>query len=243
MRHKPWFAPGRLKLLVACWVMPGVLSDSAVDGFADEVGVAGVASVFLDHVNEDAPQTRCAPAVEVVTLGSVESSVGDGFGDPHARPWSSCAMAGGVCCAGHPPRTPAGCCVLTESWRRTDRRRRRAARWSRSDSGGRRPSRRRMDPRRRSTHRRQLRQDRPLRLAGARSTCAARRAHVHAPGQHRRPAWYAAQLASIPAPFTLISSDAVRAELHALADRLNAAATPASVACATTPSRASGRAR
>ncbi|HQZ34604.1 MAG TPA: WYL domain-containing protein [Ilumatobacteraceae bacterium] len=37
------------------------------------------------------------------------------------------------------------------------------------------------------------------------------------------PTWYAAQLASIPAPFTLIGSDAVRAELHTLADRLNAA--------------------
>jgi predicted DNA-binding transcriptional regulator YafY len=40
------------------------------------------------------------------------------------------------------------------------------------------------------------------------------------------PTWYAAQLASIPAPFALIASDALRAELHTLADRLNAAATP-----------------
>lgn len=38
------------------------------------------------------------------------------------------------------------------------------------------------------------------------------------------PAWYAAQLASIPAPFTLVGSDAVRAELRTLTDRLSTAA-------------------
>jgi predicted DNA-binding transcriptional regulator YafY len=38
------------------------------------------------------------------------------------------------------------------------------------------------------------------------------------------PIWYAAQLASVPVPFTLIGSDAVRAELRAIADRLSAAA-------------------
>ena len=38
------------------------------------------------------------------------------------------------------------------------------------------------------------------------------------------PAWYAAQLASVPAPFTLVGSDAVRAELLAIADRLGTAA-------------------
>lgn len=37
------------------------------------------------------------------------------------------------------------------------------------------------------------------------------------------PEWYAAQLALVPAPFTLVGSDAVRAELHTLADRLLAA--------------------
>lgn len=37
------------------------------------------------------------------------------------------------------------------------------------------------------------------------------------------PEWYATQLALVPAPFTLVDSDAVRAELHALADRLLAA--------------------
>ncbi|MGB8861057.1 MAG: WYL domain-containing protein [Ilumatobacteraceae bacterium] len=38
------------------------------------------------------------------------------------------------------------------------------------------------------------------------------------------PAWYAAQLASVPAQFTLIGSDAVRAEMRTIADRLSAAA-------------------
>jgi hypothetical protein len=37
------------------------------------------------------------------------------------------------------------------------------------------------------------------------------------------PAWYAAQLAAIPAPFTLVGSDPVRAELLAIADRFRAA--------------------
>lgn len=43
-------------------------------------------------------------------------------------------------------------------------------------------------------------------------------------GSTDEPAWYAAQLASIPAPFTLVGSHAVRAELSAIADRLSAAA-------------------
>jgi hypothetical protein len=34
------------------------LADQAVDGFADEVGVAGVSRVLLDHVDEDVAQTR-----------------------------------------------------------------------------------------------------------------------------------------------------------------------------------------
>ena len=38
------------------------------------------------------------------------------------------------------------------------------------------------------------------------------------------PAWYAAQLALIPASFTLVNSDAVRAELSAIAHRLTSAA-------------------
>lgn len=37
------------------------------------------------------------------------------------------------------------------------------------------------------------------------------------------PEWYATQLALVPAPFTLVGSDAVQAELHTLADRLLAA--------------------
>jgi predicted DNA-binding transcriptional regulator YafY len=44
-------------------------------------------------------------------------------------------------------------------------------------------------------------------------------------GSTDEPAWYAAQLASIPAPFTVVGSAAVRAELGAIADRLRAAIT------------------
>lgn len=47
--------------------------------------MAGVASVFLDHVDQDAPEARRSPAVEVVTLGPIEPSVGNGCGDEHAR--------------------------------------------------------------------------------------------------------------------------------------------------------------
>ncbi len=48
-------------------------------------------------------------------------------------------------------------------------------------------------------------------------TCALR-------GSTDDPTWYAAQLGLIPAPFTLVGSDAVRAQLTSLADRLHAAA-------------------
>ena len=44
-------------------------------------------------------------------------------------------------------------------------------------------------------------------------------------GSTDEPAWYAAQLANVPARFTLIGSDAVRAEVSALAERLHAAVT------------------
>lgn len=44
-------------------------------------------------------------------------------------------------------------------------------------------------------------------------------------GSTDEPAWYAAQLANVPARFTLVDSDAVRAEVSALAERLHAAVT------------------
>ena len=44
-------------------------------------------------------------------------------------------------------------------------------------------------------------------------------------GSTDEPEWYAGQLATVPAPFTLVGSDAVRAELGAIAERMLAACT------------------
>ena len=66
-------------------------------------------------------------------------------------------------------------------------------------------------------------------------TCALR-------GSTDDPTWYAAQLGFIPAPFTLVGSDAVRVALNALADRLRAAACSEPASPNATRSRQAGRA-
>ncbi|MDQ2837710.1 MAG: WYL domain-containing protein [Actinomycetota bacterium] len=54
-------------------------------------------------------------------------------------------------------------------------------------------------------------------------------------GSTEDPRWYAAQLANVPAPFTVISSDEVRAELRELARRLTRAAAPVRNTAQNTP--------
>ena len=49
--------------------------------------MAGVAGVLLDHVDENTPHARRAPALELVPLRPVEPAVRDGFSNEHAGPF------------------------------------------------------------------------------------------------------------------------------------------------------------
>lgn len=60
----------------------GLLTGLAVDGFAQEVGVAVVPCVLLDQVEQD-PAQAGRPSVRKSTDGeSVETAVGESFVDP-----------------------------------------------------------------------------------------------------------------------------------------------------------------
>src|SRR3954447_25669067 len=61
---------------------PGrVLSDQAVDGLADEVGVTGVPRVLLDEVDQHPAQTGRNAVLPGRAPGEVETAVGERLGE------------------------------------------------------------------------------------------------------------------------------------------------------------------